>query len=60
MGVSCSKKATTQDDALLAAIRDGDDTIVRQVGTRLPSMGLPTVSKAPSEVWLTILLCRIW
>lgn len=31
MGASCSTQAGSDDDALLAAIRDGDDETVRKV-----------------------------
>jgi hypothetical protein len=35
MGIACSKQESNQDDALLAAIRDGDEQLVRQVSIAL-------------------------
>jgi len=31
MGIACSRTESSQDDALLAAIRDGDEAMVREV-----------------------------
>ena len=60
MGVACSKKTSTQDDALLAAIRDGDDTIVRQVRIVFAYGSLTELCFAQSICLTCAEYCRIW